>query len=91
MLMLVVCLPYGCCTLASPAKAEAVIQPFWTAWSLCFLQSIEPQDVLFLWRQAEGIQEGTPWMAVFAVDEVCRPDVFNQDQNALHSQQLHAP
>lgn len=33
----------------------------------CF---IEPLDVLYFWRQAAGIEEGTPWMAVFAVDEV---------------------
>lgn len=33
----------------------------------CF---IEPLDVLYFWRQAAGIQDGTPWMAVFAMDEV---------------------
>lgn len=33
-------------------------------------RSIEPLDVLYFWRQAGGIEEGTLWMAVFAVDEV---------------------
>lgn len=35
-----------------------------------FRRSIQPLDVLYFWRQAGGIEEGTPWMAIFAVDQV---------------------
>lgn len=31
---------------------------------------IQPLDVLFFWQAAGGIAPGTPWMAIFAVDEV---------------------
>ena len=34
------------------------------------LHSLEPLDVLYFWQQAGKIEEGTTWMAVFAVDEV---------------------
>ena len=41
--------------------------------------AVEPLDVLYFWRQSGGIEEGTPWMAVFAVDEVCMSTTDNQD------------
>lgn len=44
---------------------------FLNSMNPCLLKSIRPLDVLYFWRQAAGIPEGTPWMAVFAVDVVC--------------------
>ena len=46
-------------------------------------RSVEPLDVLYFWRQAGGIEEGTPWMAVFALDEVCVVNKDNQDYGCV--------
>lgn len=44
---------------------------FLTSMDPHLLRSIQPLDVLYFWQQAARVAEGTPWMAVFAVDEVC--------------------
>lgn len=56
---------------SSVSNSQASYHSFLTGMDRCLRHSLEPLDVLYFWKQAGAIGAGIPWMAVFAVDEVC--------------------
>lgn len=53
------------------SNSQPTYHGFLTGMDPRLQQSLEPLDVLYFWQRAGAIAAGTPWMAVFAVDEVC--------------------
>ena len=56
---------------ASVSDSRPSYHRFLTGMDRSLRHSLEPLDVLYFWQHAGAIGSGTPWMAVFAVDEVC--------------------